>query len=315
MFKISEYREEVEAAMKLGEPSLDQLRIFLKVVEEGSFGAAARQMNRAVSAISYGIAQLEAQLGVSLFEREGSRKPVLTKAGEGLLADARRVADGVDSLLAKTRSLHAGLESTVSLVIDVMVPGEVTAQVLAAFRKHYPTVALNLRVEGLGAVAQCLLDEGAQVAIGGPTIGDAPQLERQTIGEVELVPVAAPNHPLAVNSIAPGESRKHLQLVLSDRSTRTKGREFSVLSQLTWRLGDLGAKHSLLKQGLGWGNMPLEMVMADLREGRLVKLDLPEKPGDQYPLFALWRRDTMLGPASSWLIGAFKDAFESGEGI
>ncbi|MEO0872009.1 MAG: LysR family transcriptional regulator, partial [Pseudomonadota bacterium] len=51
--------------MKLGDPSLDQLRIFLTVVEHGSFGGAARAMGRAVSAISYGIAQLEAQLAVT----------------------------------------------------------------------------------------------------------------------------------------------------------------------------------------------------------------------------------------------------------
>lgn len=294
--------------MKLGDPSLDHLRIFLAVVEEGSFGGAARRMNRAVSAISYGIAQLEMQLAVTLFNREGSRKPVLTKAGEGLLAEARHVADGVDSLLAKTRSLHAGLESNLAIVIDVMVPGEVTADVLARFRERYPTVALRLRVEGLGAVAECLIDEGAQLAIGGPVVGEDPQLERQAIGEVELIPVAAPTHPLCNHAIAPGESRKHLQLVLSDRSTRTQGREFSVLSPTTWRLGDLAAKHSLLRQGLGWGNMPREMVARDLEEGRLVELDLPEKPGDQYTLFALWRRDTLLGPATSWLIDAFRDA-------
>lgn len=294
--------------MRLGDPSLDHLRIFLAVVEEGSFGGAARRMNRAVSAISYGIAQLESQLAVSLFEREGSRKPVLTKAGEGLLAEARHVADGVDNLLAKTRSLHAGLESEVGLVIDVMVPGEAAARVLSLFRERYPTVALRLRVEGLGAVAECLVDEGAQLAIGGPIVGDDPTLERQAIGEVELIPVAAPTHPLAAADVSAGESRKHLQLVLSDRSARTVGREFSVLSPLTWRLGDLGAKHSLLKQGLGWGNMPREMVASDLTDGQLVELALPEKPGDHYTLYALWRRDTRLGPATSWLIDTFRDA-------
>ena len=294
--------------MRLGDPSLDHLRIFLAVVEEGSFGGAARRMNRAVSAVSYGIAQLEAQLAVSLFEREGSRKPVLTKAGEGLLAEARHVADGVDNLLAKTRSIHAGLESNLALVIDVMVPGEVTASVLAAFRERYPTVALRLRVEGLGAVAECLIDEGAQLAIGGPIVGEDPSMERQAIGEVELIPVAAPSHPLTAPDIAPGESRKHLQLVLSDRSSRTEGREFSVLSPLTWRLGDLGAKHSLLKQGLGWGNMPREMVASDLVDGQLVELDLPEKPGAHYMLYAMWQRDMRLGPATSWLVDTFRDA-------
>jgi DNA-binding transcriptional LysR family regulator len=303
MFGLSE-----QERMKLGDPSLDQLRIFLAVVEEGSFGAAAKRMNRAVSAISYGIAQLEAQLAVTLFEREGSRKPVLTAAGEGLLAEARGVADGVDSLLAKARSLHAGLESTLGLVLDVMLPGEVTARVLSDFRALFPTVALRLRVEGLGAVATCLIDEEGQLAIGGPVIGEDPLLERQAIGTVDLIPVAAPSHPLAQPRTAPGESRKHLQLVLSDRSKRTEGKEFSVLSPLTWRLGDLGAKHVLLREGLGWGNMPRDMVAGDLAAGRLVELDLPEKPGDLYTLSALWRRDTRLGPATSWLIDAFRDA-------
>ena len=72
--------------MRLGEPSLDQLRLFLSVEEEGSFGGAARKMGRAVSAISYGVQQMETQLGVTLFAREGSRKPVLTDSGQGLLA-------------------------------------------------------------------------------------------------------------------------------------------------------------------------------------------------------------------------------------
>ncbi len=293
--------------MKLGEPTLDQLRIFLSVVEQGSFGGAARASGRAVSAISYGMAQLEAQLAVSLFDREGSRKPVLTEAGEGLLAEARGVVDRVDALLAKARSVHAGLESSVGLVLDVMVPGDVTALVLGDFRRMFPTVSLTLFIEGLGAVAECLLDERCELAIGGPVLGDHPALERQAIGDIELVPVAAPGHPLAQADIAPGESRKHLQLVLSDRSKLTDGREFSVLSPLTWRLGDLGAKHSLLKEGLGWGNMPRHQVAEDIAAGRLCELDLPERPGASYLLSAIWRRDHRLGPAASWLIDAFRD--------
>ena len=293
--------------MKLGEPTLDQLRIFLAVAEHGSFGGAAKAMGRAVSAVSYGIAQLEAQLGLALFEREGSRRPVLTAAGAGLLAEARSVADGVDALLAKARSLHAGQEPSLTLVVDVMVPGEITAQVLGEFRRMFPTCALTLRIEGLGAVASCLIEGGADLAIGGPVIGNQPTLERQAVGEIALIPVAAPSHPLARPDIAPGESRRHLQLVLTDRSPLTEGREFSVLSPLTWRLGDLGAKHSLLKEGLGWGNMPRAMVAADLASGALVELDLPERPGAQYLLSALWRRDTRLGPAASWLVDAFRE--------
>ena len=293
--------------MKLGEPSLDQLRIFVTVAERGSFGGAARTLGRAVSAISYGIAQIEAQLGLTLFEREGSRRPVLTEAGRGLLAEAKSILDGADTLIAKARSLHAGLESEVSLVVDVMVPGDATAASLREFRALFPTVALRLQVEALGAVAGCLLDGSAGLAIGGPVMASHPELERQAIGAVDLVPVAAPGHPLTKASIEPGESRKHLQLVLSDRSPLTEGREFSVLSPQSWRLADLGAKHALLKEGIGWGNMPRHMVADDLAQGRLMLLDLPEKPGTDYTLSALWRRDVRLGPATSWLIDAMRD--------
>jgi DNA-binding transcriptional LysR family regulator len=297
--------------MKIGEPSLDQLRIFIAVEEEGSFGGAARRMGRAVSAISYGIAQMEQMLGVTLFDREGSRRPVLTDAGRGLLAEARAVSDRSDALLAKTRSIHAGLESEVGLVVDVMVPSEATARVLREFRTMFPTVSLHLRVEGLGAVAACLLNGETALGIGGPVIDNHPELERQVIGQVELVPVAAPDHPLARANVHPGESREHLQLVLTDRSSLTAGREFSVFSPLSWRLGDLGAKHSLLKEGIGWGNMPRPMIAADLENGALVQLDLPESPGASYALSALWRRDTRPGPATSWLIDAFRDQLAS----
>jgi DNA-binding transcriptional LysR family regulator len=219
--------------MKLGEPTLDQLRQFIAVAEHGSFGGAAKALGRAVSAVSYGIAQMEAALALTLFEREGSRRPVLTPAGEGLLAEARAVADGVDALLAKARSLHAGQEPALTLVVDVMVPGDVTAHVLGEFRRMFPTCALTLRIEGLGAVAACLIEGSADLAIGGPVIGDQPALERQAVGAIDLIPVAAPAHPLARTRVAPGESRRHLQLVLTDRSPLTEGREFSVLSPLT----------------------------------------------------------------------------------
>src|SRR3546814_450915 len=110
--------------------------------------------------------------------------------------------------------------------------------------------------------------------------------------------------------VAPGEAREHLQLILSDRSDLTRGREFAVLGRNSWRLGDLGAKHELIRQGIGWGNMPRHLVAADLEVGRLVALDLPEQPGGQYPFHALWRRDARPGPASSWLIDALRERLE-----
>lgn len=284
-------------------PSLDHLRCFLAVVEEGSFNRAAQKLGRAISVVSYAISQLESQLDVRLFDREGSRKPQLTEAGKALLSEARAISDDVDCLLAKVRSLHQGLEAELSFAVDVMVPVDVLASLLGAFQVMFPSVPLRLHVETLGAVAALVLESKATLAIAGPDILDLPELQRETIGTVELVPVAAPSHPLArMGTIAPGEARKHLQLVLTDRSPLTAGRDFSVFSPRSWRLVDLGAKHALLKEGIGWGSMPRHRVQADLDSGTLVELHLPERPGLDYALVALWRKDCPPGPAAVWVL-------------
>ena len=289
-----------------GSPTLDQLRIFLAVVDEGSFNGAARKLNRAVSVISYGIVNLEAQLGVSLFEREGSRKPKLTEAGQAVLSEARTIANDVDGLRAKVRGLLEGLEPEVALAVDVLIPSRRVAAILREFQFAFPTVALRLHVEALGAIAALLIDGTAQLGIGGPVIVDDPSFERASAGTVELIPVASPTHALAqMEKPAPGAARNYIQLVLTDRSPLTQGRDFGVMSSRSWRLADLGAKHALLLEGIGWGNMPREMVQADLDGGRLVELQLPDHRGGIYGLSALWRRDQLPGPATRWLLDRF----------
>lgn len=291
-------------------PSLDHLRVFLAVVEEGSFNRAAKRLNRAISVISYGIAQLEQQLDVKLFDREGSRKPQLTDAGKALLSEAHAISDDVDALMAKVRNLRQGLEAELSISVDVMVPGDLLAKLLRDFQATFPTVSLRLHIEALGAVAALVLDGRATFAIAGPDIMDIPEIERETVGSVELVPVAAPDHPLAMmERIPPGEARKHLQLVLTDRSPLTAGRDFSVFSPRSWRLADLGAKHALLKEAIGWGSMPRHLVRDDLASGTLVELALPERPALEYTLVALWRKDTPPGPAASWMLEQVHNRF------
>lgn len=295
--------------MNIGSPTLDQLRIFLAVHDEGSFNAAARKLGRAVSVISYGISALESQLGISLFNREGSRRPEMTEAGRSLLATARAVIDETDNLIARVRSINEGVETEVSIALDVMVPFSTVSVILRDFQLAFPLVDLRLHVEALGAVAALALDGVADLAIAGPEVLDLPELDRKEIGCVELVPVAAPNHPLAqMKAIQSGQASNYLQLVLTDRSDYTEGQEFSVLSPRSWRLSDLGAKRELLIGGSGWGNMPRHAVEQDIADKRLVILNLPEGASVDYRLHALWRKDCLPGPATIWLMEALEAA-------
>jgi DNA-binding transcriptional LysR family regulator len=288
-----------------GVPTLDQLHVFLTVVETGSFAAAARRLNRATSVISYAVGNLEAQLGLPLFDRESTRKPQLTEAGRTVLAEARTVAHSIDALRAKVRGLLSGLEAEVHLVLDVLLPTERIVDALQAFQAEFPTVALRLHMEALGAVTQLVLDRAATIGVSGPLDRVKEGIERIALGEVEMIPVAAPGHPLATGQVLPGAARDHVQLVLTDRSPLTEGEDFSVIGVRTWRLADLGAKHALLLAGIGWGNMPGSMVQDDLAAGRLVHLRVPDCPGGTYRFSAIYRTDTPPGPAASWLIRRF----------
>lgn len=299
--------DRIDMSTDPGTPTLDQLRVFLAVVDVGSFAGAARRLGRATSVISYSIANLEAQLGILLFDRKSTRKPQLTEAGRGVLSEARTITDGVNGLRAKVRSLRQDVEAEISLVLDVMLPARRMADALKAFRAEFPTVSLRLYTEALGAVRQTVLDGRAAIGICGALDEAVAGIERIDVGSVEWIPVAAPDHPLTLaGRNAPGAGRNHIQLVLTDRSPLTQGQDFGVIGTQSWRLADLGSKHILLREGIGWGYMPEPMVREDIEGGRLVPLDMPELKKGSLQLYAIYRTDTPPGPAGSWLISRFE---------
>jgi DNA-binding transcriptional LysR family regulator len=207
------------------------------------------------------------------------------------------------------KGLLEGLEAEVNLAVDVMLPAPRLGTILRAFRTEFPTVSLRLHVEALGSVTAMVLDQTAAIGISGPVAAGIEGVECIGAGALPMVPVASPDHPLAqMERIPPGAGRDHIQLVLTDRSRFTEGRDYSVMSPRTWRLADLGAKHSLLREGIGWGNMPLSLIEADLVTGALVRLHMPDHPGGMYRFAGVWRRDLPPGPAASWLLQQFVEA-------
>ncbi len=290
--------------------SLDQLRTFLAAADEGSFSAAGRRLGRAQSVVSQTLANLEGQIGVRLFDR-GARLPVLTDEGRALLLEARLVAGRMDAFKARAASLAGGLEPEVSAVIDVMFPIELLTHAIGDFQALFPDTALRVHVEALGAVLQPVLDGRSAFAVMGSLPDAPPALVRERLVTMRMVFVASSSHPLADHEgpVPTEELSRHVQLVLTDRSPLTQGREFGVISPRTWRLADLGAKHAFLRAGLGWGGMPWHLVEPELRAGTLVEISPEEAPagGFMMPMYAAHRADTPPGPAGRWLIERLKD--------
>jgi DNA-binding transcriptional LysR family regulator len=288
--------------------TLDQFRTFIAAVDEGSFSAAARKLRRAQSVVSQTLANLEAQLGVKLFDRS-ARYPRLTEEGRSLLADARSVADNVDEFKARARAMREGLEPELSVVMDVMYPMEALTSAAVHSRKTYPHTPLRLYVEALGGVIKPVLDRNCSIGVIGslPVVPD--ELQSEPLLSVPFATVVSPSHPLASTRgvVSASAIAKHVQLVLSDRTVLSEGRNFGVLSPLTWRLADLGAKHAFLKAGLGWGHMPLHMVKADLDRGALVKIRVEGSPRDMsLPMRVAFRKDAPPGPAGRAFIAQLK---------
>ena len=289
--------------------SLDQLRTFIAAATEGSFSAAARKLGRAQSAVSELVRSLEIQLGVDLFDRSG-RYPQLTASGNMLLATAREVIAKVDAFKSQAKGMAAGLEPELSVVIDVFFPIHVIAEAAKDFRQQFPDVPLRLFVDALGGTVQPVLDQRANFGIVGSLPAMPPGVVTEPLAGVMFLVVAAANHPLAAieGTISRAELAKHVQLVLTDRTDLSKGREFGVMSPQTWRLADLFAKHTFLINGLGWGGMPSHAVRTDIEAGRLVELTVEDIPagGLRLPMSAAYRSDVPPGPAGRWLIERLK---------
>lgn len=285
--------------------TLDQIQIFLAIVDEGSFSKAAKKLKRAQSAVTYGIQKLEAQIDMTLFDRAAYR-PTLTEAGRTLLLRARRIAEETNAFRDSARSLASGLEAELTIVLDSMFPMHAVVDALKAFTKRFPTVPPRVYVQPLGAATELLLDGTCMIGLLQFIFTDLPVLKRLHLLTVDLIPVVAPHHPLAACD-GPIETRVlqgHVQLVLTDRSAMTAGRDYGVLSGQTWRLADLGAKHSMLLAGLGWGNMPAHLVEDDIVRGRL-KIIRPtafDARATRLVMGGAYRADQRLGPAGQWMI-------------
>jgi DNA-binding transcriptional LysR family regulator len=255
--------------------TINQLRAFLAVCDEGSFSGAARKLGRAQSAISHAIAALESAFRVPLFERN-TRKAKLSPAGRNLLPDARAVIARTEEMKNRAGSIVKVGVPQVSIAVDVYFPRARLIECLRALQVNFPTAAINLRMTTMQGGENLLLENACSLAI---TISNVPEvrpsaIERHWLCETRMVTVCAPSHPLASSQdpVPFEDFGRHTQLVVTDNQASAEQTQQGVAGKRHWLINDLGAKHDFLKAGLGWGHMPFDLVSSDLEGGLLVEL-------------------------------------------
>ena len=273
----------------------ETVRLFLAVLDHGSFSAAARALGRVPSAVSMAIANLEAELDLVLFDRSG-REPVPTAIARALEPEARAIASGLRRLDAHALSLHAGLERRLRLAVASELLAGPWRDPLAALAAEFPALEVEivsgpqdemLRHLHAGEVALALVFERARL--------DDRESFRE-VGQEILLAVAAPGHPLgAGKSPGIGDLVAARQIAVAGRDRSRLDPRLAVGRQL-WRTDSHLAALGLVEAGLGWAFLPRALVGAAIAEGRLVEIALSDITNElRLWVDVVWRNDRPLG--------------------
>lgn len=277
--------------------TLDQLQVLKTIVETGSFRAASGRLNRAQSAISYAIKQLEAEVGVSLFSRDQYR-PVLTETGEAFYRQALSVLREQKELESVSHLLKQGVEPRLDLSVTALVSMAMLVPALERFGRRFPFTRLSFTLDVLAA-DRCVIQGETAIAIAEPPAGHN-EFESIHFGEINLLPVMAVKHPLS-KSIRGTESDdlKMIPQIILKSNAGGEDRTAGVLHESrSWRVGDYKSKLDLICAGLGWGRMPSHLVEEEIAKKRLKRLD---DPVEYRVAVHLFRRRGPAGPAARFL--------------
>lgn len=253
--------------------TLDQLKMFKAVVEEGGVAAAARRLNKTQPALSSAISRLEAELSVSLFDRSAYRL-VLSEAGQVLFKQVQVTLNQVGTIEKNAAFLSMGHEPTVVMSLEVLVPTSTISGIIRDISKSFPATQISLTTDVMGGALEKLSKEAVDIAIG-PRIGAIDGVENILIANVKLVAVAAAS---IFSEITIEKLEDYPQIVIPETTQRPSERNYAMAGgPYKIYVADFIIKKQLLVDGVGWGFMPLHLVEEGIKNGQLVVLDCVRK--------------------------------------
>ena len=253
------------------EISIQSLRVFLCVLEQGSFSAAGRELGITQPAVSNHLHALEERFGVTLLARGHGARP--SPAGECLAERARRVLGELESLetaLARHTAPHGRL-----LVGASSTPGEHLLPRLAVrFAAEYPEVSLDVHIGDTEETLASLLDRRVEVAVVGREV-DEPRVDSVVIEEDELVPAAAVSECPVSGEVGPAALADR-PFIMRERGSATREivedrlSEAGLKPRIAMELGSNAAVAGAVATGAGIGVLPARSLVSQDRIGRFL---------------------------------------------
>ncbi len=245
------------------------------VVSEGSFHAAAAQLNRSHPAVYAAVKGLESRLGVPLLDRSGYRVR-LTPAGEAFCLRAREVLSEARALQTFAEHMAQGDETDLRIVVGDLCPTAKVVRLLRRFFDECPHTRLHLHFETLAGPWERLFDEEADLILHHVDETDL-RLESIDLFSVTLVPVVAPGFlPFPItDKLTPRQMKSQVQCIIRD-SAKKPVHDYNaniIKGARSWTVGDQLMKRELILLGMGWGHMPLHLIARDLQRGALLSIE------------------------------------------
>ena len=289
--------------------TIDALRVIDAIDRKKSFAAAANELYRVPSAISYTVQKLEEDLGVEIFNRSGHRA-TLTPAGRFLLEQGREILRAAESLSQTTRQIANGWEPKITLAVNTLLPISSVLPVVREFLELQPQVDVQVIEEVFGGAWDALLCKRADLIIGCDTDSrPAGQFTLHPLGTIDFVYAAAPHHPICKEKqpLTPEVLTNYRAVVAADSSRHLAPRSGGVFEkQRRLTLPNMANKIDAQRQGLGLGYLPRKQVQHYLDSGELVELNL-EQP--RVPLtLNLAHRSEDRGRALKWFVKRLTDS-------
>ncbi len=288
--------------------TLESLQVLDAIDRKGSFAAAAEDLHRVPSAITYSVRQLEEGLGVELFDRTGHRA-VLTDAGRELLAEGRRLLQAAADLECRVQQVAKGWESELRIAVDTIIGSDGIFALIGEFYEKQSGTRLRVTHEVLGGTWDALASGRADLAIG--AAGDAPSgrnYATRRLGRVEMMFVAAPFHPICEEPqpLTAATILRYRAVSVADSSRLLPPRTVGLLSgQDALTVASMDAKAAAHIAGLGVGFLPRWIAEREAHAGTLRILPVEASPQIGDTLVA-WRPGRE-GKALKWFVKRLED--------
>lgn len=255
--------------MKLDPNALEALEA---VIDCGSVAAAAQELNKAQSAISYHLRRIEEQFGLTLLDRTRYRLK-LTPEGEAILAEARPVLRKLRELGNYASKFEAGWEPQLKIFFDGALPTQPIITALGQLERMGAITRIDLRIGFLNGVQEAFRHSNGDILIAS-IVDLRPDLTVAPLPALDLILCCAASHPLADrHAIEIAELQDHTELIVLDRHDEPALPAHHFRSHRVFHLCDFHTKIDAIHQGLGFGWLPRYMAAASLASGELVELD------------------------------------------